>query len=793
MKWQRVRKSWPLRAVNLLGLAIIFASLLLSYTYIRRECSYDRFHVKADRILRLSYQYGATPVDGRFMGLTKQAPLLHVPGISDAVLMTHIQTGVLRHDGKPYVLHDFYAATASFFKIFSFHLIAGDTASVLDAPGKAAISRHYAQMLFGGVEKALGQTLEISSRRFPEMKVNVSGVFENFPETSHFHTDLVFQRADDAAGEWTYVYLLKNPETKNGQLAKAITGVMNRENTGPEKVRAILMPITDIHLHGRTQRELEPNGNISYIYLVAGANVLLLAIVLFNLWLNSGLIFAYNRRYYQLLRLNGAQASTVLRDEGLLSLLLGIAALLLGGGLAWYLFPRLHLAAALPGTAALLIFCLVFLLLVSGISLLPVLRKMSSTLFRNSEGDLKPSRFSLSNVRFMLIAQYALVMFIVILAFGIGRQMGLVRSTQMGAGDADVLVMPEQPDPVKEKFALLKSEWLRYPEIKAVTSAMQLPGSAIRDYGQFLVEGRADADKQNIPLLAVGDDFFPFFHLKMLAGRPFRHLSRSLSEETALAADYYKHKQPYVPDATEEYVINRKAAAQLGFASPEAAVGKQMQSFHDYIGKGTIVGVCEDFNYTNTYDEGLPLVIKERQMYQNCFFVRFAPGERAKGMAAFQKVWKEVNPDYPADYSFLPETYARVYHNERMAESLVDLFSLLSLVVANLGLIIIMAFLVGRKTREIGIRKVNGAAPADIFRLLNGKLAAWIGLAFVLAAPLAWWALTRWLGNFAEKAPLHWWVFVSAGLAVLAVSAIAVGWQSWRASRLNPVNALKTE
>jgi putative ABC transport system permease protein len=173
--------------------------------------------------------------------------------------------------------------------------------------------------------------------------------------------------------------------------------------------------------------------------------------------------------------------------------------------------------------------------------------------------------------------------------------------------------------------------------------------------------------------------------------------------------------------------------------------------------------------------------------------VRLTPDDKQQGLATFQRVWDEIYPDYPANYTFLQDIYGEVYHNELNAESLVHIFSLLSLLVANLGLIIIMAFVIKRKTKEIGIRKVNGATAVDIIRLLNNRFISWIGVAFLLAVPAAYWVMTRWLQVFAFKIRLDWWIFAVAGALVLSLSLLAVFLQTWRAANLNPIKSLKTE
>jgi len=187
------------------------------------------------------------------------------------------------------------------------------------------------------------------------------------------------------------------------------------------------------------------------------------------------------------------------------------------------------------------------------------------------------------------------------------------------------------------------------------------------------------------------------------------------------------------------------------------------------------------------------LIILQRQVFMNTFFVRFSPDNTQQGLAIFNQVWKQVYPDYPVNYSFLQEIYSQVYHNEEHTQSLVWLFSLLSLVIANLGLIIVMAFVIKRKTKEIGIRRINGASFWSIIRMLNIELLIQIGIAFLIAVPLSWYVMNRWLENFARKTSLDWWIFALAGMSVLLISAVAVSWQSWRAATNNPVNALKSD
>jgi putative ABC transport system permease protein len=489
-----------------------------------------------------------------------------LPMIEDAVLMEHVNTGMMTCEGIPRVINNLYFITPNFFEVFSYKLLEGDKSSVLDAPEKAVISERLAKQLFGE-ESPVGKEINLSGRRIADQTVFISGVFENFPETSHFHTDFIAHRSENDKNTWTYVYLLPDKQTDINELRQALTERLDEINKdNPRKATPYIMPLTDIHLRSNLQRELEPNGNINYLYLVAGANVLLLLIVLFNLWLNAGLMFASSRKYYQLLRLHGASSSVVLADECRLGLLLGGASILLGGAIGCFLLPRLHLSGMLTFAEA-SVLCLAFLCLVVAVSILPAVANMASTLFLNGANDLRPLRFSLSNVRYMLIAQYGLVMFIVIVGIGISKQIDLIKTSQVGGKDKAILVMKEQPDAVKERYDLFKAELLKYPGIEAVTAAMQLPGTAIRDRLYVWKEGESPDDGRILPLLVVGDDFLPFFSITPLAGAGFKHTPHTYREEEKMRYDFSEEK-PTSQKLTEEYVINRKAMNILGFESP---------------------------------------------------------------------------------------------------------------------------------------------------------------------------------------------------------------------------------
>jgi putative ABC transport system permease protein len=390
----------------------------------------------------------------------------------------------------------------------------------------------------------------------------------------------------------------------------------------------------------------------------------------------------------------------------------------------------------------------------------------------------------------MLTTQYAVVMVVVILAFGINKQMNLVRDTQVGGNERDILVMNEQPDQLQARYALLKTELLKHTEIEAVTASFQLPGDAIRDATGVRKEN--DMDLKMLPIMIAGEDFLPFFGIRMIAGQGFSPAKYDFQAEATMM--FERHSQQQFSEHIEEYIINRKALAVLGFNTPEEAIGEMLRLEHgtiDYIRRGVIVGVTDDFNYTGLYEETIPLLVMQRNLFLHCIMVRLAPDRFHQARTIFEKVWKEVNPDFPADYMFMNNVFGRMYRNEMNAQRLVSLFSLLCFVIADLGLIIFMAFIIRQRTREIGIRKVHGASVGEIIRMLNMDFIRYIAVAFAIAVPIAWYIMVRWLERFAYRTSLDWWIFVLAGGIVLLISVASVSLQSRRAANQNPVEAIK--
>lgn len=350
-------------------------------------------------------------------------------------------------------------------------------------------------------------------------------------------------------------------------------------------------------------------------------------------------------------------------------------------------------------------------------------------------------------------------------------------------------MMSGLPESAMGKFPLLRERLGRSPLIKEVTTSFQLPGNAIRDH--VSVRRGGSTEWVQVPVMVAGDGFLPFYGIPIVAGGDFSPLGYGVAQEQEMLRNFWATGRS--SDRSEEYIINRKAMTALGFSTPEEAVGQPLeirQGTLDYINSGVIAGVSEDYSYTGVFEESLPLIMLHRNLFQFCLMVRIDTSDPDGAMQALSAAWAEVFPDRQSDFVPLSSIYRSLYRNEFNARSLVLVFTLLCLIIADLGLIIFMAFIIRRRTKEIAIRKVNGATAGLIVRMLNINFISYIAIAFAVAVPVSWLVLHGWLRRFAYRTTLDWWIFAASGAAVLIISLLSVSLQSWRAATINPVRGL---
>lgn len=787
--YQRILKNKGLRIVNLIGLSLIFSCILISYTYIKEEASFDRFNQYADRIARLSVQTNDEAIDGRIIRNTYDEVLNRTTEVEDIVRLVNVNSGVLKYNGKPHSINNLIIASPNFLKVFSYPLLEGNRNTVLTEPESVIISERLARQI-GSPTDIVGKNIEIESRRTNTNKYTVKGIFKDFPFNSHLQTDIIIHYEEQIEIDWNYTYLLLSKNTDINSLQNKLNKILvSQDKNKKYKERLFLTPLTDIHLYSRVLRELSTNGNVYYLYIIAGANLFLFTIVMFNLWLNSTLIASSNHRYYQLLRLNGASFSVIFKEELFMAFILSFISAVIGLIGTFVISPYFGFHLNTISIYEFIIAILILIVFVMTISIMPLISYRISALTKNFNIN---KRF-LPSIKYLFIIQFVLVIFALIWGIGINRQMSVIRQQQVTKNTDSIITLKEQPELVQSRYDILRSELLKHPEIQSVTASMQLPGSAVRD--AVKVTGSSINEEVNIPVLIVGEEFFPFFNIPLTAGTLYPPNKYNYAEQQKILFDMLDGKE-YDKSITENYIVNKEAINTLGYKSKEEALGKNLTLQHsaiNYIDHGTISGVVDHFNYTTSFDTPSPLIIIQRAFFLNCIMIRLSENDLEKGQQILQSVWKDVIPEYPLNYSFLDSIYKDVYKNELNGEIIIYTFTGLCLFIANLSLIIFVSFIIKRRKKEITIRKIQGATSLDIIKLINSDFIKYIIFAFILAIPISYYTLQMWLKNFAYQTSINGWIFFIAGITVLLVAVFSITLQSLKAANSNPTKSLKTD
>jgi putative ABC transport system permease protein len=356
------------------------------------------------------------------------------------------------------------------------------------------------------------------------------------------------------------------------------------------------------------------------------------------------------------------------------------------------------------------------------------------------------------------------------------QQKQLVLDHSLGKNASDILVFKRQNWEVRQKYNAFKMRALQNNLIRSVTASMEEPAGETMDV--LDVESSAIDEtikNRQLYVLSVEDNFLTFFDIPLIAGRNF-----SL----------------YNPDRKgEDYILNESALKQLNW-TPEEAIGRSFNikfDTPDIFYGGTVVGVAKDFNFTSLRQEIKPYVLFQKPIFYLCFMVQVDSAQKEEAIKNLKNIWEEELPNYPFQYEFLNELYNSAYQKEFTQAKLSAIFSLLAIIVICFGLFSVTSVLVAQRTKEIGIRKITGARITDVMLMLLRNFTIWFSIAFVIACPVALYAMNLWLRNFAYKTEIGWWVFITAGLAVIIISLATVSLQTWRAATKNPVEALRYE
>ncbi|HSO85356.1 MAG TPA: ABC transporter permease [Draconibacterium sp.] len=805
--FRKIKQNWKWFAINIIGLSIALACVLIIFLHAMHERSYDRFHTKAGQIYRATTDSnnGATSMHpARVAGDWPKQLMSGYPAIEKMVRLVPFRKAIIKIGNQKFYSEHAFSTDSSFFDVFDFKVLSGNPETAFSQPGRAFISRSLAMKYFGSII-VVGKEISILHQQEPNPKLYViDGVMEDFPVNSHFHAELLtsFTEVADQT-TWAYTYFLMKKGTDTNALRNTIQQNWEKENkTGSVLPILHLQKLTDIHLFSHKTREMEKNGDIrSIILLISGAFIVLL-IALINYMNLAQVQFIDRIKSLKIRIINGASKTNLTKeivlDSLVVSVVSSVIAVLVSARLSELLripiFRTDSIIYILSVSAA-------FILIVALLALFPL---FTSKLVSDTNINIAKNRL----YSFPLIFQFAMAVAAISCTIVLNRQINFINNQHPEANNANMVVIPDNPWESVQRFELLKGELMKNPLITIITAAMEEPGGDIIDAVNFEMEGIDKKEGQSINIFTVDPNFFNMLKIHSIAGTiDFGNTPSQKWETDAVELSTLRKTENADPKKIaeleknlgvyrEKYVLNESALKLLGIRNPEDAIGKRFRLnffLPDLFPEGEVVGVVSDFHYTNLYSEEKPLAIAPRKMFNYCFIIGIDPSQREKAITTINSTWQKINPDFPLQYEFLTDSYQKVYAGEFAQNKVLSLFALASIILSSLGIFALSAFNLQRRVKEIGIRKVNGARVSEVLVLLNKGLIRWVAFAFVISTPDAWFAMHKWLENFAYKTSLSWWIFVCAGILVLITSLLTVSFQSWRAATRNPVDALRYE
>jgi putative ABC transport system permease protein len=610
------------------------------------------------------------------------------------------------------------------------------------------------------------------------------------PPNSHFHPEIITTPIDKTfLNDWAWTYFLLSENADPGNIVSGFKEFYSsRDEAKKEEIKteAFLQKIPDIHLHSNKLREIETNKDMSVIYTLSVAALILLLIALANYTnLNIGMAY-YSDKYLFISKVSGSSALMTLKyflSEGII---IAIASIVLCGiiiSLANIVIIKNYTLNLFTSNAlwALLI-VIIFSLFIILAGILPSLKHVISSIKLTSgynSNNVKRKGISKS----IIVLQYTISIMLIAGVIVIRHQTGYALKSSMGVEDNNLICFENVHSDVQKKFEVFKEELLKFNSVRSVSAMLDPPAGEANDMFRFTMEdyinNETEETDNSIGVLPCDYSFASIFNLKFLGGSNF-------SENNA------------DNEGSGEYIINKTAMHRLNFTDPDEIIGKRFDLIFNAgdikIPAGAITGVVEDFHLSSIKKEIEPLVMFKRDtLWLLNFIVSLQPGSETKALDDIKSVWTKLFPHYPFQYKYVSSLYQDLYKTELLQSKLLLIFTLIALFICSMGLLGMSLLTAQRRTKEIGLRKINGAGISEIMIMLNLDLVKWITVSIVIAVPFAFFAMSKWLENFAYRTSLSWWIFALAGLTAMLIALLTVSLQSWSAASRNPVEALRYE
>ena len=778
------RKQKLFTFVNLAGLILGIISTTLILIYISFELSFDRFHKNSDRIFRVYNTASIGGANGAWIQTpTPLASFLQnkFSEVNKTVRIARIPKGLLSAGDKNFFEEKIIMADSSIFDVFTFPLIIGNKNDVLAQPNSVVLTESFAEKYFGK-KNPIGKTIRYNRKT----DLTITGIMKNIPENSHLQFDVVVPMSaaktffwddflENRMNTFVFLYLLINPGTDFDKFEKAVSQSTQEYSGGDFGDNQLyhVQTLTSIHLHSDMGGEFGTNSDIKNIYILGTIAFLILIIACINYINLSFSIISRRSTELGIRKIMGARKkqliSLYLQDAFVLTGIAVIVSVVIipdlfpwfGGLMGVNLSEYTKINNLIPGIVSLFLIITLITGLSSGwistrINPMDTLRK---TLIHRKK--------NIGTQGLLVLFQFGVSIALISSALIVYRQMSFIRNMNLGFSKEQLLIIPLDDKKMLSKIIPFKHDVLMNSNILSASAVSDLPRAMI-----WVTSIHYDgSNKQNSPTMSyleIDKDFVKTFGIHLKEGY--------LPGDTA---------SPY---SGTQYVMNESAVRKLGWAEP---VGKKLSCYN---GKdGFVTGIIGDFHFKTLHKEIEPLFLYIREEAPKYLAVKLNTTDIRSSVEFIKQQWNNIVPDSPFEYFFYDNFYDNLYKKEALLGKIIFIFSMIAIMIACMGLFGLAAFFSERRTKEIGVRKANGALIIEVITMLNREFIKWVVISFIIATPVSWYAMHKWLQTFAYKTEMSWWIFALAGILALGIALLTVSWQSWRAATRNPVEALRYE
>jgi len=796
---RNLRKHKAYSFINISGLAIGMACCILSLLFVQEELSYDGFHENAGQIYRVATKL-SNPVGGWEAHYAATsfpvAPALKrdYPEVTDAVRIYRSDRSLVGYEEKRFYEDRFFFADSTIFEVFSFPLLKGNPRMALKQPYSVVITEEIAKKYFGD-DDPVGMALVLENQH----TFKVTGILKNLPRNSQLQFDFLasYFTLNDIIGkdkletEWfmffpNYTYLLLPKGYLPMQLEEKFPKFVDTHMGAQLKSNGIscelsLQPLTDVHLAQNLENELETNGDVRYIYIFSGIAFIILLVACINFMNLATARSSKRAREVGMRKVLGAYRLQLIKQFIGESLLISFVALLCAIALAELLRP---LFTALTGKIlsmdyshnwlALLGFLTItlFVGIVSGSY--PALFLSRFAPVEVLKGKSKTGSAGLLLRRGLVVVQFAVSIIFIVGALVVYHQLHYVKNKKLGFNKEQLITITIPGSAVQQKCAVMKAQFLQFPDVESVTASSSSPGSGVRIMPVH-AEGVDEKDALLSSIFMVDHDFIRTLGIEQAAGRDF--------------------SRDFPADDNEAFILNEAAVSQLGWESADEAIGKKFELLwnNKAVKTGEIIGVMKNFHFKTLRDKIGPVVLHLSAARIGAVSVRIRPENIPATIDFLEQKWHELVPNMPFEYSFLDDNFAKLYQAEEKLGQIFKVFSILAIFIACLGVFGLISFATEQRTKEIGIRKVLGASVPNMVSLLSKEFLKLVFIANLIAWPMAYFMMNRWLQEFAYRINLSLGIFLLAGALALVVTLLTVGYQALKAALANPVDSLRYE